>query len=201
MEGKIEGLPQSKWLQYYASHYNTIEINASFYKMPTMKGLQKWYHGVPDDFKFSIKANKIITHYRRLKNTEEQVSIFYDAAAQGLKDKLSCVLFQFPPSFKYEPEVLENILAQLSSDFTNALEFRHLSWWNKKVFSTLKKKKIVFCSVSIENLPEDLIKTSSISYTRFHGKPELYKSPYNTSELKEWAKNIREQKFKELYLF
>ncbi|MBX9853337.1 MAG: DUF72 domain-containing protein [Cytophagaceae bacterium] len=194
-------LPQSKWLEYYTRHYNTIEINASFYKMPTEKGLQKWYNGVPEDFKFSIKANKIITHYRRFKNTEEQIKIFYEAAEKGLRDKLSCVLFQFPPSFKYEPEVLENIINQLSDEFTNVLEFRHASWWNEKVYSALKKKKIIFCSVSIENLSEELIKTSPVSYIRFHGKPELYKSPYSNAELKKWAENIKEQKFKENYIY
>jgi len=96
-----EGLTQSKWLQYYCEHYNTVEINASFCQFPTIKSLKVWYDKTPENFRFSLKANNHITHYKKFNGTQTLIKEFYDVAQGGLKDKLDCILFQLPPSLKY----------------------------------------------------------------------------------------------------
>src|SRR6188508_3042260 len=83
-----ENLPQSKWLQYYCQHYKTVEINASFYRFPTVKSLQGWYDKTPEDFRFSLKATNQITHYKKFNGTQSLINEFYSVAKAGLKDKL-----------------------------------------------------------------------------------------------------------------
>jgi uncharacterized protein YecE (DUF72 family) len=196
-----QDLPSSRWLQFYAEHFSTIEINASFYRFPTVKGLKTWYDKTPSDFTFTLKAHKTITHEKRFQDVSEQMNALYEIAKQGLKDKLRCILFQMPPSFKYEPEQLEKILNHINPEFRNVLEFRHSSWWNKEVFDALQERKAVFCSSSFPALPDELVKTSGTGYVRFHGKPELYKSGYSQAELKRWAKLIKDSRFKECYIY
>lgn len=196
-----EGLAQSKWLQYYCEHYDTVEINASFYRVPTIKSLTAWYTKTPEHFRFSLKANKVITHYKKFKDTQQLVTDFYHLAAEGLQDKLDCVLFQLPPGLAYSPEVLSRIVEQLDPAFKNVLEFRNASWWNPDVFKTLKEHKIIFCVTSYPGIPEDFIKTANAVYIRLHGNTELYKSNYSDKELKAYRDAIDASKAKEVFIY
>ena len=186
-----EGLPQSKWLEFYCQHYNTVEINASFYKPPTVKTLTTWYKKTPADFRFSIKANKVITHYKKFVETQELITDFYTTVSEGLKEKLDCILFQLPPSLAYTPAVLNRIVSQLDSSFKNVLEFRHVSWWNDEVNAALKAHKLIFCITSYPGLPEKFIQTTESVYLRLHGNTELYKSNYSDKELKAFSDAIK----------
>jgi uncharacterized protein YecE (DUF72 family) len=196
-----QGLPQSKWLQYYAEQYNTVEINASFYRFPTSKSLKTWYEKTPAHFRFSLKANNQITHYKKFNGTKTLVKDLYAVAAEGLRDKLDCILFQLPPSLKYSFETLERIIDQLDPAFENVLEFRDAGWWNPVVYNTLKSNKIIFCTSSYPNLPEDFIITADTAYIRLHGKTELYKSNYSNAELHALSDLITESAVKSAFIY
>ncbi len=185
------GLAQKDWFKYYCRHFNTIEINSTFYKMPTQKSFEKWYTESPEDFLFTIKAPRLITHYKQLKDCEILLSDFYTAVLNGLKNKLACVLFQFPPKFDFTEERLSALLALLNQRLVNVVEFRHSSWWNEKVYHRLTEKGIVFSGQSYpSNLPDAVIHNSNIVYYRFHGKPILYKSTYPIETILETVRQI-----------
>lgn len=173
-----EKLPQTKWFEFYCRHFNTLEINSSFYKFPTEKSLAKWYDLSPPEFKFSLKVPRLITHYKKFSDCDSLLSDFYTSSAKGLKDKLGCVLFQLPPQIVYSREMLEVLLTIIDPSFKNVFEFRHISWWNDEVFCQFKEKGLIFCGVSFPKLPDEVISTGDELYYRFHGVPVLYKSLY-----------------------
>lgn len=146
-------VPQTKWFEYYCRHFNTIELNVTFYRFPRPEALQSWYNRSPKDFKFSVKAPQLITHYKNFKDCERMLGDFYASVYEGLQEKLGCVLFQMPPRVSYSQEILERIIENLNPSFDNVVEFREATWWNDKVFKQLKKYKISFCGVSHSKLP------------------------------------------------
>jgi uncharacterized protein YecE (DUF72 family) len=189
-----EKLPQTKWLNYYCNHFNTLELNSTFYRFPQISFLEKWYNKTPDNFLFSVKAPKLITHYKQFENSDQELKDFYGTIQEGLKNKLGCVLFQFPASLAFSDDKLDKIVNGMDDSFDNVLEFRNISWWNEKVFSALKKKKTIFCGVSINNLPGDPVIISDTMYYRFHGVPKLYYSLYEEKEIKKVADAITNTK-------
>ncbi len=187
-----EAMSPKEWFKFYCKHFNTIEINSSFYRIPTLASLQKWYQDSPEDFLFTIKAPKTITHLKRFNLGKEEIEAFYELIAAGLKEKLGNILFQMPPSFSYTPERLQLICEQLDSGFNNVVEFRHESWWRQEVFDTLKQYHIIFCGQSYPgNLPETAVINNDIVYYRFHGKPVLYKSAYGKETLQRIFNEVR----------
>jgi len=184
-----QGLPQSKWFDYYTQHFNTLELNVTFYRFPTLKSLQAWYDKAPDGFVFSAKVPRWITHYRRFEETERMLGDFYGLLKDGLKEKMGVVLFQLPGQFAYSTEKLHKIIAQLDYSFTNVIEFRNEGWWRKDVMQLLKKNNIGFCGVSFPKLPEDAVINTTMPYYRFHGVPKLFYSQYS----KAFVKKIYEQ--------
>jgi len=175
---------RNKWFEYYCEHFNTYEINGTFYKSPTVKSLQTWYKKAPEGFIFALKVPKVITHIKRLEDCEEELATFYSVCREGLADKLGPVLFQFPPSFSYTTERLELLLKAVDIRFQNAIEFRNESWWQRDVYDALAAKNIAFASVNYPKLPTAVIATSSLLYVRFHGNPRLFYSEYSKKELK-----------------
>ena len=184
-----QGLPQSKWFDYYTQHFNTLELNVTFYRFPTLKSLQAWYDKAPDGFVFSAKVPRWITHYRRFEETERMLGDFYGLLKDGLKEKMGVVLFQLPGQFAYSTEKLHKIIAQLDYSFTNVIEFRNEGWWRKDVMQLLKKNNIGFCGVSFPKLPEDAVINTTMPYYRFHGVPKLFYSQYS----KAFVKKVYEQ--------
>ena len=195
-----ETLPKTKWLQYYSQHFSTVEINNTFYRFPTEQLLQGWYSKTPANFKFTLKANRSITHTRKFHNTEDQTKRFYQLA-NNLKEKLSCILFQLPPFVHKNLELLETIASQMDPNVTNVLEFRHESWWSRDVYALMEKKGLVFCAVSASDLPEELVVTADSIYVRFHGKNGWYHHFYPDFELKAWAEKILETNAKQVFCY
>jgi uncharacterized protein YecE (DUF72 family) len=185
-----EALAKPKWLQYYSEHFNTLEANSTFYRYPTAKMLKDWYQKTPKNFRFTLKANRAITHSRKFHNTEELTANFYQLA-HLLQEKLLCVLFQLPLVVHKNMELLQTIAGQLDSSVLNALEFRHESWWSPEVYDFMDKASLVFCSVSASGLPERVVKTGSSVYVRFHGKNGWYMHNYPHEELAAWAQKIK----------
>jgi len=183
-------IPQRKWFQHYSSRFDTLELNVTFYRFPQPKFLETWYNDSPAGFTFAVKVPRLITHFKQLKDCERMLDDFYNSIRDGLKEKLGTVLFQLPPQWHYTEERLELLIKNMRNGFTNVVEFRHESWWNKKIYQRLKKENLVFCGISHPSLPDDAIVTNKTAYYRFHGVPKLYYSAYKNASLKKVADNL-----------
>jgi uncharacterized protein YecE (DUF72 family) len=184
-----EKLPAKKYLSYYAEHFRTTEINNTFYRMPTAKLCEGWYAEVPEDFSFTLKLSQRITHFKRLKNVDDEMNFFLDSAA-ALKEKLGPILVQLPPNFKKDLEVLEAFLEKFAKQGRLAFEFRHASWFDDELFELLRKHRAVFGVVEKEEsesgvTPREV--TGPFVYMR------LRKGDYSKDEMLEWARWIRVQ--------
>ncbi len=180
-----EGMPKRKWFEYYCTYFNTLELNVTFYRFPQLHFLENWYNSSPPDFSFSVKAPRLITHYKRFNETERMLGDFYRTSKEGLKEKLGCILIQLPSGLVYTEQNLDRIVQQLDGSCRNVLEFRHESWWNRKVYERLKSANISFCGHSYPELPDKAIINSPTVYYRFHGLPKLYYSQYKRSQIEE----------------
>jgi len=189
-----KGLPQKKWFEYYCEHFNTVELNNTFYRFPQLTSLQSWYNRSPEIFRFAVKAPRQITHFNQFHHSDQLISDFYGTVHEGLKDKLGCVLFQMPPRIDYTQERLQRILDSLDTDFRNVLEFRHPSWWNTEVYQALADKSVTFCGQSHPKLPSAMVHNIPTLYYRFHGVPALYQSLYSEPELQHFAEEVQESK-------
>ncbi|HEU4902824.1 MAG TPA: DUF72 domain-containing protein [Flavisolibacter sp.] len=196
-----EKLAQKKWFEFYAQHFNTIEINNTFYRFPEQKLFDNWYAKALPDFCFSVKVPQIITHYQRFRDTQKILDDFYTIARQGLKEKLGPVLFQLPPSMKYDEALLQNMISQLNVRYKNVIEFRHNSWWRKEVYAALKEANVVFCGVSYPGLISDPVADLPVNYYRFHGVPRLYYSRYDDSFVERIARQIAGSETREAYVY
>ncbi|KQS35837.1 DUF72 domain-containing protein [Pedobacter sp. Leaf194] len=185
------GLAQKNWFTYYCEHFNTIEINSTFYKMPTQNSFDKWYNESPEDFLFTIKGPRLITHYKQFKECETLLADFYLAIKDGLKEKLGCVLFQFPPKFAFSEERYNLLLENLDPQFKNVLEFRNISWLDDEILARFTADNITISGQNYPSpLPNTVIKTSNTLYYRFHGNPVLYKSEYELGIIEDFAKQL-----------
>jgi uncharacterized protein YecE (DUF72 family) len=185
-----EKLAQSKWFNFYCQHFQTLELNVTFYRFPRLENLQVWYENSPPDFRFAVKAPRAITHFKKFNGTEKMLSSFYDTVKTGLKEKCGCILFQMPPNYHYDALKLERILSSLDLSIPQVLEFRHESWWNEDVFSRLGEAHVSFCGMSHPELPATIIKNTGLVYFRFHGTEQLYASRYSKAELDAFAESV-----------
>jgi uncharacterized protein YecE (DUF72 family) len=177
-------LPQKDWFSFYAQHFNSLELNVSFYRFPTLKAMQGWYDQAPDNFVFSVKVHRSVTHFKKLNDVTTVLEDFYGLVKEGIKEKLACVLFQMPPKFAYSPEQLQKLISAADPNFHNVVEFRDESWWRKDVQDELRKNSIGFCGVSFPKIVyDDAVVNGPLAYYRFHGVPKLFYSEYEESFL------------------
>jgi uncharacterized protein YecE (DUF72 family) len=184
-----DDLPAKKYLSFYAQHFRTTEINNTFYRMPSAKLCEGWYAEVPEDFSFTLKLSQRITHFKRLRNVDDEMKFFLDSAA-GLKEKLGPILVQLPPNFKKDTDVLESFLSKFASKGKLAFEFRHDSWFVDEVYDLLREHKTTLGVVEKEEGegPETAREvTGSFVYMR------LRKGDYTADEMLDWARWIRAQ--------
>lgn len=183
--------PKSKWLEYYCEHFDTVELNATFYRLPHLKTVENWYLRTPEPFIWSVKASKYITHTKRLKEPEKPLEKFF-ANLSGLKEKLGPVLFQLPPGLSFDEKRFQIFCQSLKPSQRYALEVRHSSWISEKVFAILKAHNIAFCIADTSGrYPYHEIVTANFAYIRLHGSKKLYKSDYSKNELEIWAQKIK----------
>ena len=204
--GLVVPIPQSQYppefqgksrLIYYASLFNSIEINSSFYKMPMISTVRKWEQSVPDEFRFTFKLSKTITHVRGLEYTPSEIDQFMQMINQA-GSKKGCVLIQFPPTLHIDKiNRLEKLLIHIHTlneeqDWKIAVEFRHMSWYDDEVYDLLKKFKV---SMVIHDLPSSAtplnISTADFMYYRFHGPGGRYRGSYEESFLQQYAQYIK----------
>ncbi|WP_303312220.1 DUF72 domain-containing protein [Hymenobacter sp. BT730] len=196
-------LPQRRWFEFYSQHFQTLELNVTFYRFPQLSFLETWYEASPADFRFSVKAPRLITHYKQFNNTTQLLTDFYATVQEGLRDKLGPVLFQLPPRMAYSEDRLNRILDSLDPAFRNVLEFRHSSWWTAEVYQALANRGVIFCGQSHPLLPDAVVQTTSTGYYRLHGVPELYKSPYEEDFLRRLVQEVQEAEVpvQEMYVY
>jgi uncharacterized protein YecE (DUF72 family) len=186
-----EKLPQSKWFGHYCTRFNTLELNSTFYRFPTLAMLENWYQKSPMSFTFSLKAPRLITHYKQFKDCSELLHDFYSTIKTGLKEKLGAVLFQLPGKIIYSEETLQRILQSLDPGFTNVVEFRHNSWWTSHVYEQMASRSVIFCGVSHPQLPNEMIQNNPTIYYRFHGVPRLYYDEYDSNVIADASYSLK----------
>ena len=185
-------ISKSKWLEFYSDHFDTVEVNATFYRLPTPKTFENWYKRTPENFKWAVKASKYITHTKRLNETGEPLERLYQSV-QNLKEKTGPILFQLPPSLTFEKDRFQAFLKDLRSGYRHALEIRHASWIDEGVFKLLEENNLALCiSDTAGRYPYCEAVTADFLYIRLHGSKKLYASEYTEAELQAWAKKIRE---------
>lgn len=185
------GLPKRKWLQYISSIFNTVEINVTFYREPTQTTLEHWVTHTPDTFLFSIKANRFITHVKRLREPQLPLKRFYTSLAP-ITIKIGAILFQFPPSLAYNPILIEKFLECLDLTYRTVIEIRHPSFLNEDFFRALRDREVALCwSDTAGRYPNAEIITADFLYIRLHGSPRLYYSAYSEESLRTLADNLR----------
>ena len=195
-------LAQSKWFEYYATHFNTLELNVTFYRFPQLKTLENWFAKSPGDFLFAVKAPRLITHYKRFNDCGQLLSDFYTTTSKGLQEKLGPILFQLPPQISYDEIFLQKLINSVDTNFKNVIEFRHASWWRQDVYDMLAKNDIAFCGINHPRLPTDVIINTSFVYYRFHGAPKLYYDEYPKAVISEMADTLlRSKQAKDVFVF
>ncbi|GAH65478.1 unnamed protein product, partial [marine sediment metagenome] len=185
----LEKLIKAKWLEFYASHFTTVELNNSFYRLPSEAAFATWRNSSPANFTFAVKVSRFITHIKRLKNTEEAVETFV-TRARILDGKLGPLLYQLPPNMHRNDEVLESFLSTLPRGMKHVFEFRHESWLEENVFEILHRYNVGLCVFDMPSLTCPVVTTADFAYVRFHGSTGLYWSCYSDEELADWAKRL-----------
>ena len=184
-----EELPKSKWLPFYARQFTTVELNNSFYHLPSEKAFTAWRESTPDNFVFAVKVSRFITHIKRLRNLGSAVEGFL-SRADFLKEKLGPLLYQLPPSMKRNDELLQNFVSSLPPKYQHVIEFRQESWVDEAVFDILRRHNVGLCVFDMPGFSCPLVATSDFAYVRFHGRESLYSSCYSDKQLAEWAQRI-----------
>jgi len=188
-------------LPFFAEHFSTVEVNSTFYHMPTKKSAQHWYDETPKNFLFAVKLNRYLTHTKKLVPDDDfadSLEDFYKNIAP-LQEKLGVMLVQLPPTLKINLGRIEALASQhkklqkkLRVTFPLAVEFRHASWLEPETFSLLRKLGIAMVIIdSPGRWPASKEVTADVLYIRFHGSKWLYRSRYTSKELKDWAGFIK----------
>jgi len=184
-------LPRSRWFEFYNRHFDTVELNNTFYRLPTEKAVATWCQRSSPDFIYAVKASRAITHIKKLRNAGEYVAGFIQTV-QPLGQKLGPLLYQLPPGMSRNDAVLEPFLELLPADLHHVVEFRHESWFDEAVFSLLGKHRVGFCIYDMPGFTTPLAVTADFAYLRFHGSEQMYGSCYSGSEIDDWARKIAE---------
>jgi uncharacterized protein YecE (DUF72 family) len=181
-------LRRQDWLAYYAQHFDTAEINATFYRLPTQATVAACREGVPTGFQFAWKASRYITQAKKLRDAEAPLARIY-APMASLADRTGPTLFQLPPQLHLDLDRLERFLGLLPNG-RQALEFRHASWYVDAVFEALARHDVALCVSDHHDAPTPWIATASFAYVRGHGPGGTYQGSYDDTELARWTGNI-----------
>ncbi|MCC3297413.1 DUF72 domain-containing protein [Arthrobacter caoxuetaonis] len=187
------GLPAGKWLEYYAGHFDTVEFNGSFYRWPREEAFARYRDRLPQDFEFSVKAPRGLTHARKLREPEVWIGRIARCWKE-LGSKAGVLLLQLPPDMERDDARLAAVLSALPDSIRVAVEFRHDTWNQPGVFDLLAKHNAAYCVMSGARLPCILEATADFVYVRLHGPDHhtLYAGSYSEADLRWWAERIRE---------
>jgi len=182
-------------LRFYGERFDTVEINYTFYHMPTVAGLTSWSEQVPDDFTFSLKAPQAMTHLKLLRNVAEETRYFFKTLSV-LEKKAGPALFQLPGSFRANQTVLEEFLALIPAGMACAFEFRSKSWFKKEILELLRARGCSLCIADTDEKPAgEIISTADWGYLR------LRRSDYTEADLSKWLERILAQQWERAFVF
>jgi uncharacterized protein YecE (DUF72 family) len=186
---------------YYTGHFNTVEINNTFYKLPEKETFIKWKKQAPDGFIYVLKANRYITHMKKLHDAGDSTALFLKRAAL-LDEKLGAILFQLPPGMKADPDILHAFLDQLPHTYRYVFEFRNADWHQKEIYQLLKEYNCAFCIYELDRHLSPVEITADFVYLRLHGPGKKYQGSYSITTLKEWAQLCKRWlKTKDVYCY
>src|SRR3954470_5844649 len=181
-----EGLPQKRWFDHYAAHFDTVEINASFYRLPLASTFEAWREKAPPGFRYAVKVNRFITHMKKLIDCDEAVDRFI-ALARPLGETLGPLLYQLPPSLHKNLERLDTFLLRLPRDLEQVVEFRHKSWYDEDVLALLDCHGMGFVVHDLKGLVVPRRARGRTAFVRFHGAEGKYWGRYSDEALLEWT--------------
>lgn len=181
-----EDLSSGEWLNFYAKHLHTVEINNTFYRLPEKKILAKWLDTVSPQFIFAVKASRYITHMKKLKDPVQGLENFLPRI-KALRDKLGPILFQLPPHWHLNLERLKSFLQALPREFRYTFEFRDSSWWRDEVYDLLENQGAAFCIFELAGQLSPKQVTADFVYVRLHGPGDAYQGKYDNRALAGWA--------------
>jgi len=193
-EDFYQGMPQKRWLEHYASRFDSVEVNATFYRQLKESTYHKWMRETPESFSFAIKGSRFATHVKRLKDPEESVLKQRDNVAP-LFPRLCAVIWQLPASLQKNADRLRDFAQSLSRNWPHAphaVEFRHESWFDEEVAQILAEHGLANCLSDAPDWPMWDRVLSGMAYVRLHGHTELYRSEYSEEDLASWADRIRD---------
>jgi uncharacterized protein YecE (DUF72 family) len=189
-----EKFATDKMLAYYAERFPTVEINYTFYRMPTEKLVAGWAAGTPEHFSFTLKAPRRITHDAKLRNCEDALQAFC-RAARMLGPKLATLLFQLPPNFKKDAALLRSFTEGIPEGTRAAFEFRHPSWFDAEVFDALRARHLALCIADSEKMSTPVEMTADYAYFR------LRDEGYQQADLERWAATVRALPVTDAYVY
>jgi uncharacterized protein YecE (DUF72 family) len=177
-------------LEFYSHSFDTVELNNSFYRLPTEAAFDNWRQSTPDNFVFAVKASRFLTHQKKLKDPENALQKLLPRASR-LSQKLGPILFQLPPRWQVNPGRLEALLEALPSDLRCAFEFRDVSWIQSDINKLLVRFRAAFCIYELAGYRSPLTVTADFAYVRLHGPgPGKYQESYCASRLRHWARQV-----------
>ena len=187
-----EGLPQKRWFERYAEEFDTVEINASFYRVPLPTTFDGWREKAPSGFHYAVKLNRFISHMKKLIGCDEEIERFIGLARQ-LGPALGPILVQLPPSLHKDMDRLEAFLKVLPADLEHVVEFRHKSWYDEEVLALLDRFGAGFVAHDMKGLKSPRWASGRTAYVRFHGAGGKYWGRYSDEALLEWTDWCLEQ--------
>ena len=185
-------LPLKRWFEHYASVFDTVEINNTFYRLPEAKTFADWGKHAPPRFLFAVKASRFLTHMKKLKDPEEPIERLF-SRMRALKRHLGPVLYQLPPGWKLDRSRLEHFLQALPRDARHVIEFRDPSWYADEVFELLERHRIALCLHDMRGSATGRSRVGPFVYVRFHGASGRYAGDYPHERLRGWAEWLRAQ--------
>jgi uncharacterized protein YecE (DUF72 family) len=184
-------IKKTGFFKYYQRHFNTVELNSPFYRLPSENTFKKWKTDTPDNFIFAVKASRYITHVKKLLEPERSVEMLFNRISH-LKKKLGPVLFQLPPSLKKDEKRLENLLDILPQGYRFTFEFRNHSWYDENIYKLLEKHNVAFCIYELQYHMAPIVTTADFVYARLHGPERKYAGNYSNDALHWWAGKCKE---------
>jgi uncharacterized protein YecE (DUF72 family) len=194
-------VPRSRQLEYYSTQFPSVEINATFYRLPSEGMIQDWRNKVPDRFVYAVKGSRFITHLKKLARLEPEHLRNFFGRMRPMQPLIGVVLWQLPGMLHKDARRLQTFLRKLPRKYRHAVEFRHPSWLDAETFDVLREHRAAHVSVSSLAMPMNLTVTSDVVYVRFHGLKDGAAHDYTDAELKPWAKFARAEAEKRRTVF
>jgi len=186
-------LPQARWFEYYATRFDTVEVNSSFYRLPEPETFARWRDGAPEGFVFAVKASRYLTHMKKLKDPAEPLERMF-ASVRALGPRLGPVLYQLPPHWTRDVGRLDAFLDLLPRDVPQAVEFRDPSWYADDTFAVLERHGVSLCLHDMRGSASPRLQVGPFVYVRFHGTGPRYGGAYPDSTLADWSEWLGAQR-------